>query len=134
MQNLARPSLRVEQLLEDLAEGSSASDAAASADAILVAVGTSDAPWNITDDACDGPATGADLVPWDRYTEACIETHVERFRPTFDEVFARLAGLRAGQPTVLRAVELYNDWIGSEGGIPPEAARSRCAISMPGTR
>jgi lysophospholipase L1-like esterase len=97
-------------------------DVAASADAILVAIGTSDAPWNITDDACDGEATAVELVPWELYTDACISAEVERFRPTFDAVFQRLAELRAGQPTIFRAVNRYNDWIGFEGGpVPPQA-------------
>jgi lysophospholipase L1-like esterase len=124
VQNVARPSLRVERLLQDLMEGSAASDAAAAADAIIVAVGTSDAPWNITDDACDGSATAVDFVPWDRYTEECISAHVERFRPTFDGVFKRLVELRAGRPTVYRALDLYNDWIGFEGDVPPAAVET----------
>ena len=121
VQNRGRPSLRVEALLQDLTSGSSAEDIAASADAILVGIGTSDAPWNITDDACDGPATAVDFVQWDLYTDACIEAEVERFRPTFDAVFKRLAELRAGEPTILRAINRYNDWIGFEGEVPPKA-------------
>ena len=121
VRNLGRPSLRVEQLLQELMDGSTAPGAAASADAILVAVGTSDAPWNITDDACDGAATAVDLVPWEMYTDACIAAEVERFRPTFDAVFKRLVDLRGGLPTIYRAINRYNDWIGFEGEVPPEA-------------
>jgi lysophospholipase L1-like esterase len=122
VRNLARPSLRVELLLEELVAGSSLTTAAESADAILVGVGNSDAPWNITDDACDGPATAADLVPWDEYSDACIATEVERFRPTFEAMYDRLAELRAGEPTILRTINRYNDWIGFEGGeVPAEA-------------
>ena len=121
VQNTGRPSLRVEQLALGLLEPSTAAAAATAADAILVAVGTSDAPWNITDDACDGQATAVDFVQWDLYTDECIETEVERFRPTFDAVFRRLAELRAGQPTILRAINRYNDWIGFEGVVPPKA-------------
>jgi lysophospholipase L1-like esterase len=122
VRNQGRPSLRVEQLLNDLTSSSALAETAASADAILVAVGTSDAPWNITDDACDGPATAGELVPWDRYDDACIATEVERFRPAFDGVFQRLVELRGGEPTIFRALNCYNDWIGFEGGeVPPEA-------------
>ena len=78
VRNLGRPSLRVERLLQDLTDGSTVADTAASADAIVVAVGNSDAPWNITDDACDGEATAVDLVPWEMYTDACITAEVER--------------------------------------------------------
>jgi lysophospholipase L1-like esterase len=113
VRNLARPSLRVEALLQDLMTGSSL-DAAASADAIIVGVGNSDAPWNITDDACDGTATAVDLVPWEKYTDDCLTTEVERFRPTFDAVFKRIGELRAGEPTILRTINRYNDWIGFE--------------------
>lgn len=118
VRNMARPSLRVEQLLRDLMNRSTLPEA----DAIIVAVGNSDAPWNITNDACDGTATSVDLVPWEMYTDLCISAEVERFRPTFDAVFKRLVDLRAGQPTIYRAINRYNDWIGFEGGeVPPEA-------------
>jgi lysophospholipase L1-like esterase len=122
VRNVGRPSLRVERLLQDLTDASTVADTAASADAIVVAVGNSDAPWNITDDACDGEATAVDLVPWEMYTDACISAEVERFRPTFDAVFKRLVELRAGRPTIYRAIDRYNDWIGFEGGeVPPVA-------------
>jgi lysophospholipase L1-like esterase len=123
VRNHGRPSLRVEALLQDLTSGAGAEDAAA-ADAILVGVGTSDAPWNITDDACDGPATSVDLVPWETYTEECIGAEVERFRPTFDAVFKRIVELRAGEPTILRTINRYNDWIGFDGVVPPEAVEA----------
>ena len=122
VRNHARPSLRVAMLLQDLMASSSLMDAAASADAIIVGVGNSDAPWNITDDACDGPAVSIDFVPWEEYTDECIATEVERFRPTFDAVFKQIVELRAGEPTILRTINRYNDWIGFEGGeVPPEA-------------
>lgn len=114
VRNLGRPSLRVEALLADLKASPSVQAAASSGDAIIVGVGTSDAPWNLTDDACDGPETAADFVSWDKYTDACIATEVERFRPAFDGVFARIVELRGGNPTILRAINRYNDWIGFE--------------------
>lgn len=120
VRNHGRPSLRVEALLQDLASGSSAEDAAA-ADAVVVGVGTSDAPWSITDDACDGPATRIDFVRWELYTDDCVAAEVARFRPTFDAVFRRIAALRAGEPTLLRTINQYNDWIGFDGVVPPEA-------------
>jgi lysophospholipase L1-like esterase len=125
VRNQGRPSLRVEALLRDLRSSSSMRDTVASADAVIVAVGTSDAPWNITDDACDGEATAVEMVPWKLYTDACIATHVERFRPAFDGVFKRIVELRAGKPTILRTINLYNDWIGFEGGeVPPKAVEA----------
>ncbi len=125
VRNLSQPSLRVEQLLQRLADGSSMATTAASADAILVAIGTNDAPWNITDDACDGPATAVELLPWAQYSDACIAEEVERFRPAFDAVFQRLVELRGGEPTIYRAIDRYNDWIGFEGGpVPPEAVEA----------
>jgi lysophospholipase L1-like esterase len=129
VRNRGQPSLRVEALLETLTDGSNAADAAA-ADAIVVGVGNSDAPWNITDDACDGPATAVEMVPWDAYSDDCIAAEVERFRPTFDALFKRLAELRDGQPTILRAINRYNDWIGFEGGeVPPEAVEISMAYN-----
>ncbi len=131
VRNYARPSQRVGELLRSLAAGSSLAGDAASADAILVGAGNSDAPWNITDDACDGPATAVEMVPWDKYTDACIATEVERFRPTFDGVFDRLAELRGGKPTILRAINRYDDWIGFEGGeVPPKAVEVSVAYNV----
>lgn len=130
IRNLARPSLRVEVLLQELMAGSSMQDAAASADAVIVGVGNSDAPWNITDDACDGPATAVELVPWDRYSAECIATEVERFRPAFDALFERIVELRAGQPTILRTINRYNDWIGFDGVVPPEAVEISVAYNV----
>jgi lysophospholipase L1-like esterase len=122
VRNQGRPSLRVEALLDGLKDGGSLEDVAASADVVIVGVGNSDAPWNITDDACDAEATAVDLVPWDRYSDECIAAEVERFRPAFDGVYGRLAALRDGKPTILRTINRYNDWIGFEGGeVPPEA-------------
>jgi lysophospholipase L1-like esterase len=130
VRNVGQPSLRVEQLLRDLADGSTTADAAASADAIIVAVGNSDAPWNITDDACDGEATAVDQVPWEKYTDVCMSAEVERFRPSFEAVFRRLVELRAGQPTIYRAVDRYNDCIGFEGGeVPPDAVEVSIAYN-----
>ena len=133
VRNHGRPSLRVEALLQDLTSGSGAQDAAA-ADAIVVGVGTSDAPWNITDDACDGPATAVDLVPWEKYTEEYIAAEVARFRPTFDAEFKRIVELRAGEPTILRAINRYNDWIGSTEWSRPRPSRPPSATSTRGTR
>jgi lysophospholipase L1-like esterase len=124
---MGRPSLRVADLLRSLESDSGVMDAAASADAIIVAVGTSDAPWNLTDDECDGPATGMEPVPWDQYSAECISGHVESLRPIFDGVFARLVELRAGAPTILRTVNLYNDWIGFDPEFPPEGVEMSVA-------
>jgi hypothetical protein len=93
---------------------------AASADAIIVAIGTSNLPWNVTDDACDGPATSVEPVPWGQYSTECISSHVEGLRPEFDGVFSRIVELRAGAPTILRTINLYNDWIGFDDEFPPE--------------
>ncbi len=131
VRNVARPSLKVADLVRDLEQSSGVTDAATSADAIIVAIGTSDAPWNVTDDACDGPATAVEMVPWDEYSDECITTHVESLRPMFAEVFQRIVELRAGAPTILRTINLYNDWIGFEGGeVPPEGVEASVAYNL----
>jgi lysophospholipase L1-like esterase len=130
VRNSARPSLRVAQLLADLQANSALADAAASADAIVVAIGTSDAPWNLTDDVCDGPATGIEPVPWGDYSDECIESHVEGLRPMVDEIFQRIAESRGGSPTILRAINLYNDWIGFDPDFPPEGVERSVAYNL----
>jgi lysophospholipase L1-like esterase len=125
---MGRPSLKVADLLRSLGSDAGVMDVAASADAIIVAIGTSDTPWNVTDDACDGTATGAKPVPWEEYSAECIETHVEGLRPAVEEIFQRIVALREGAPTILRTINLYNDWIGfDDEHFPPEGVEMSVA-------
>jgi lysophospholipase L1-like esterase len=129
VRNMGRPGLRVEQLLRDLETNTAVTNAVSSADAIIVAVGTSDTPWGVTDDPCDGPATGVEPVPWEEYSDDCIAAHIARLRPMVDDIFTRIIDLRSGAPTTLRTVNLYNDWIGFDAELPPAGVETSIAYN-----
>jgi lysophospholipase L1-like esterase len=119
VRNHGRPGLSVATLLQGLTSDSGLQRSASAADVVIVGIGTSDVPWNITDDACDGPATAVDIVPWEQYSDACIETEVERFRPIYAGVFERLAELRGDAPTIRLAIDQYDSWVDFDGGDVP---------------
>ena len=121
--------LQVQGLLDELGIGGPAGRAAtlADADAIIVGIAHNDVPWNVNDDACDG-ANGDD-IEWSKYTAECIATEIKRYAPKYEAVFERIAGLRAGKPTVLRAINRYNDWNGWPGHLlPPEGVAATAAV------
>jgi len=117
--------LQVQGLLDGLGDGREQATALANADAIIVGIAHNDIPWNVDDDACDG--AGGDNIDWSKYTAACFATEVARYTPTYEAVFERIAALRAGKPTVLRAINRYNDWTGWPGH--PEAAEADGVIA-----
>ena len=101
--------------------------AVGTADAIVVGIAHNDVPWNRSDDACNGPADQP--MDWSTITDECIAAEVERFTPKYEAVFASIAALRAGKPTILRAINRYNDWIGWPGQeLPPEATDATARI------
>ena len=89
------------------------SDAVAAADAVIVGIAHNDVPMNRDDDACDG--SGGEFPDWSKFTNACLKTEMDRFRPSYEAVYARIAELRAGKPTILRTINRYNDWNGWPG-------------------
>ncbi len=103
----------VELLLEGLTQQQSRIDAVAGADAVIVGIAHNDVPMNRDDDACDGPAS--ESPDWSKFTSACIATEVARFTPIYEALYARVAELRAGKPTILRTINRYNDWNGWPG-------------------
>ncbi len=54
------------------------------------------------------------ITDWSKLDARCAETSAAKLRPAFDELFSSVAALRAGQPTVLRTINKYSDWIGWE--------------------
>jgi lysophospholipase L1-like esterase len=107
--------LRLQGLLDDLAKPSTRASVA-EADAIIVGIGFNDVPANVDEDPCDG------AVPWDtreqaiaaakKYTAKCVMAWAETMRPKFEEMYADIAGLRAGKPTILLTIDRYNDNVG----------------------
>lgn len=47
----------------------------------------------------------------------------------FESIFAQIVALRAGKPTIFRAINRYNDWIGVPGGVDtPEGTNATRAV------
>jgi lysophospholipase L1-like esterase len=93
-------------------------DAIAVADAVIVGIAHNDVPMNRDDDSCDG--TFSETPDWSKFTDACLQTELDRFRPSYEAAFGRIAELRAGKPTILRMINRYNDWNGWPGhDLPP---------------
>src|SRR4051794_3679311 len=115
--------LQVQGLLDELGDGAERAEALADADAIVVGIAHNDVPMGVDDDLCDGAA--GDTPDWSKFTPECVAAEVKLFTPKYDAVFARIAELRAGKPTVLRALSRYNDWIG-----PDEKPESIAATTM----
>jgi len=118
--------LQVQGLLDELDAGSERAQVLSDADAIIIGIAHNDTPWNVDDDVCDG--AGGDGPDWSKYTAACIATEVKRYTPKYEAVFERIAEMRAGKPTVLRAINRYNDWNGWPGHpLPPEGVAATAA-------
>ena len=121
--------LQVQGLLDDLGVGAPVgrAETLAEADAIIVGIAHNDVPMNVDDDACDG--AGGDNPDWSKYTAACIATEVTRYTPKYEAVFKRIAALRAGKPTILRAINRYNDWNGWPGHpLSPDGVAATAAV------
>jgi lysophospholipase L1-like esterase len=119
----------VDGLLLELASDMARIEALSDADVIVVGIAHNDVPMNRNDDACDG-ANGDD-VDWSMYTDACIAAEVARFTPKYENVYAAIAALRAGKPTILRTIDRYNDWTGWPGhDLPPEATTATAAVIL----
>jgi len=119
--------LKVQNLLYELRDGTERADAVSQADVIIVGIAHNDIPWNRDDDACDGPDN--DNPDLSKYTAACIATEVKQYTPRYEAVFERIAALRAGKPTVLRAINRYNDWNGWPGHpLSPEGVAATAAV------
>jgi lysophospholipase L1-like esterase len=124
--NLSQPRLQVDDLLLELKTDASRRDALANADIIVVNIAHNDTPWLRNDDPCDGPNGGK--PDWSKYNATCAAAAAEIFRPKFESVYAQIAALRGGKPTIFRTINRYNDWIGWTGEAgetnPPEATNA----------
>ena len=74
-----------------------------------------------SDEPCDTPLGENDQPVWTAITQECADRSAEEYRPQYESLFAQIAALREGQPTVLRTINRYNDWIGwADGNLGPE--------------
>ncbi len=116
VKNLATPMLDTQGLLDQLQQSESRRRAVAQASVIIVGIGFNDVPWLVSDDPCDGSASWDDLESVEaaaaKFTTQCVTAAAEILRPRLDAVYAQIVALRAGQPTILLALNRYDDAIG----------------------
>jgi lysophospholipase L1-like esterase len=92
------------------------------ADAIIVGIAHNSFPLN-EDDPCGSPVddVSGTIRDWSKVGTACARAATRKYRPLYDELFSTVAGGRAGKPTILLALNRYNDWIGFEqANLTPE--------------
>lgn len=103
--------LTLPRLLDNL---DSLSKDLAAADAIIVGIAHNSIELG-TETPCGSPldpATGA-LQDWSKVDQACATRSAAASRPGYDALFTKVAAQRAGKPTILIALNKYNDWVGA---------------------
>jgi lysophospholipase L1-like esterase len=92
------------------------------ADAIVVAAAHNSILLNA--DAACGTTWDDQLNSWTDWSlidSECTATWTAEYQPMYDELFNQIAEWRNAQPTILLALNKYNDWIGwPEGHLTPE--------------
>jgi lysophospholipase L1-like esterase len=88
----------------------------------VIVVGIAHNSIELASDQPCGTPLGADGQPvWTAITQECADRSAEEYRPQYESLFAQIAALREGQPTLLRTINRYNDWIGwAEGNLGPD--------------
>ena len=54
------------------------------------------------------------LSDWSKVDEQCAQGSAEKSRPQFAALFRQVLAWRSGEPTIIRTINKYNDWIGWE--------------------
>ena len=66
---------------------------------------------------------------WTKVDTSCGRAATERYGPKYDKLFATIAGWRADQPTILLALDKYNDWNGwRPAHLTPEQVRKTVVL------
>ena len=117
--NLSQRMLQIDGLIIKVEYDEVMRAALPEADIIIVSIAFNDVAWLRNDDPCDGITT--DAPDWSKFDAACAAAAAEVFRPRFEDLFAQIVAFRNGKPTIFLTINRYNDWIGWEGGNPPEA-------------
>lgn len=83
------------------------------ADAIIVGIAHNSFPLN-ADQPCGSSMdqTTMTIKNWSKVGPACSATADKTYRPMYDTLFTTVAGWRAGKPTILIALDKYDDWVG----------------------
>ena len=119
VQNLSEHTgLTLPQLTEGL---DSLQEELAVADVIVVGIAHNSFELN-ADAPCGKPVVN-DAPDWSVVDAKCAAESAARHAPGYESLYAKIAQLRDGKPTILRTVNRYNDWIpAGDGGLAPEQA------------
>ena len=119
--------LTVDRLLTSIDQNASRTPAIADADVVIVGIAHNDVPMARDDDSCDG--AGGERPDWSKFTDACLQVEMDRFRPSYEQVFSSIAAIRLGRATVLRTINRYNDWNGWPGQeLTPEGVATTAKV------
>jgi lysophospholipase L1-like esterase len=66
-----------------------------------------------SDQPCGKPFKN-DQPDWSAMDRQCAIRSAQRFRPMYDQLYSQIASWRQGKPTILRTINRYNDYIGSQ--------------------
>jgi lysophospholipase L1-like esterase len=86
-------------------------EALRAADVVVVTLGINDSPWNRLDDPCRA-ASDYPRIEWQAITPSCTAKVVGEYADVLEQVLAEVDELRAGQPTALRVVTVYDAVLG----------------------
>lgn len=93
----------------------SLTDTLARADAIIVAIAHNSFELS-GETPCGSTINESTGTPddWTKIDTACATSAAAASRKGYDQVFSTVAATRAGKPTILIALNRYNDWLGGE--------------------
>lgn len=114
-----RNGMTLPMLMDDL---DTVRDELSAADAIIVGVAHNSMVLN-ADKPCGATFDEATstLSDWDLVDEKCAAESTAEYRPMYDELYSTIAGWRGGEPTILRTINRYSDWLGwADAGLTPE--------------
>jgi lysophospholipase L1-like esterase len=109
--NRAVPDTEASDLLDQVKNDDATRAALKRADLIVIDIGFNDSPWNRLDDPCDA-APNYPVVMWGKITQGCIAKVAGQYGQTLNAILSEVNDLRAGRPTALRLVTVYNSVIG----------------------
>lgn len=117
--------LTVERLLQEM---SPLRQYIADADAIVIGIAHNSFEL-ATDRPCGRPVTDEGLPQWDAVDAGCAADSAAASRALYDRLYSRVAALRGDNPTILRTLNRYNDWIGwPDGNLTPADDRRTAAM------
>ena len=100
----------------------------AAADVIVVGIAHNSSEL-ASDTPCGAPLDENQMPDWSTVDAGCAASAAAKYRPQYEQLFSRVLALRNGQPTILRTINRYSDWIGwAEAGLTPEQERKTTVI------